>query len=336
MNIYFTGYTKNFLKTPHTNFWPWQYLVRTINDLGYNAYHIELSKIDFKKPHVFICWNNPDSIQLIEKYNPHKDSIIVQKLTHLDTSQESQQWKADNTNFYEKLKTWSWPQYRKLDYLNKSGYKFHAFGAKTDIKSFKEKKRIVNQYSEQIFWIPWGSMTVPYEQIINAKPILSNFKYDLGFVGSRWGTYARGNLWEWENYLDPLVRKSPSSFVAGKGTKRGVISTNKHMKILTLSRICPIIHATGWKAEKGVMDRFWTIFSLGRFGVVDNPGVYDFFNEDEVVMETEIGTYFDKSLYFMKNVKKQGPYIEKVLGRIKNEYNQHDVWKNIMKKILPK
>ena len=45
-------------------------------------------------------------------------------------------------------------------------------------------------------------MTVPYEQIINAKPILSNFKYDLGFVGSRWGTYARGNLWEWEKKLN--------------------------------------------------------------------------------------------------------------------------------------
>ena len=81
------------------------------------------------------------------------------------------------------------------------------------------------------------------------------------------------------------------------------------------------------------MDRFWTVFSLGRFGVVDNEGVFDFFNEDEVVLETNPEEYVAKSLYYMKNVEKQLPYIEKIQKRIKAEYNQHEVWKNILKQI---
>jgi hypothetical protein len=36
----------------------------------------------------------------------------------------------------------------------------------------------------------------------------------------------------------------------------------------------------------------------------------------------------------MKNPDKQIPYIQKVLARIKKEYNQREVWKKIWKKIL--
>ena len=31
------------------------------------------------------------------------------------------------------------------------------------------KKRIVDKYKDRIFWIPWGTMTVSYEEIMNAK-----------------------------------------------------------------------------------------------------------------------------------------------------------------------
>ena len=64
------------------------------------------------------------------------------------------------------------------------------------------------------------------------------------------------------------------------------------------------------------MDRFWTVFSLGRFGVIDNTGILDFYNEDEIVLATEKEEYIDKSLYYMNNVEKQKPYIEKILKRI--------------------
>ena len=336
MNIYFTGYTKIFFKTPHTNYWPWQYLVRTINEIGYKAYHLKLSKIDFSIPHIFICWNLPDSLQLIEKYNPHKDSIIIQKLTPLDMSAESKAFEANSTNYFDKLKNWTWPQYKKLEKLENTGYQFYAFGAKTDIKSFDEKRKIVKKYKNQIFWIPWGSMTIPYQQILKAKPILSNFKYDAGYVGSKWGTYSRGNVWEWDNYLAPIIESSNKSYIAGPGTQRGVISIRKHIKILKQSRICPIIHATVWKTDKGVMDRFWTVFALGRFGVIDNEGIYDFFDEKDVVVETDSEGYVDKSIYFMNNLEKQKKYIENVQKRIKAEYNQHVVWKNILSQILNK
>lgn len=336
MNIYFTGYTKRLFRRPHTNFWPWQYIVNSINAVGFKAFHIKMSKIDFSKPNIYICWNAPDSIELIEKYNPHPDSVIIQKLTALDTSSDSLSWQADNTNFRDKLVNWSWPQYKKLEYLEKSGYRFFGFGAKTDINSFPEKRRIIEKYSDRVFWIPWGSMTVPHNDIMNAKPILSNFKYDLGYVGSKWGTYSRGNVWEWDNFLQPLVDIADKSYVAGPGTNKGVVSVEKHIEILKSSAICPIIHATGWKAEKGIMDRFWTIHSLGRFGVSDNLGIYDFFHEDEVEVELEAEAYLDKSIYYMRNPEKQYPYISKVLNRIKNEYNQQFVWKNILKRVFKK
>ena len=82
------------------------------------------------------------------------------------------------------------------------------------------------------------------------------------------------------------------------------------------------------------MDRFWTVFSLGRFGVMDNEGILDFYNEDEVVLATDRDEYFDKSMYYLRNVDRQLPYIEKVMKRIKTEYNQNQVWKKIFEKIF--
>lgn len=331
LDIYMIGYEPKFLRKKHTNFWPWNYLVETFNELGYNAYHKNADKINHKKPNVYICWNEPDSLELIEKHSPHKDSIIIQKLTSFDAGKESQRdWTADPMTFF---KEWHWPQYQKLKKLKKSGYEFYAFGAQSDITSFPVKSKIVTEFKNHIFWIPWGTMTVPYQEIQKSKPIIKGFKYDIGFVGSRWGTEYRGNLPEWDNYLMPLVNESENVMLAGRGTKRGPVSVEEHVEILKRSKLCPIIHAASWKVEKGIMDRFWTVFSLGRFGVMDNEGILDFFDETEVVLARSKEEYKEKSLFYINNVEKQLPYIEKIQARIKTEYNQHEVWKKILKQI---
>ena len=326
------GYQPRLFRKKHTNFWPWNYLTGTFRKLGYQTWHLNANKIDHSKPHIYICWNEPDTIHLFNKYNIHKDSVLVQKLTSFDGSPESvgKKWTDNPMKFFQE---WHWPQYKKLDQLSNSGYRFYAFGAKTDVDSFPMKKKIVDKYKDRIFWIPWGTMTVSYDEIMNAKPVMDGFKYDLGFVGSRWGTMYRGNILEWDNWLQPLVDKAKTSVIAGRGTKLGPVSVAEHIDILKSSRLCPIIHAASWKVEKGIMDRFWTVFSLGRFGVIDNAGILDFYNEDEIVLATEKEDYIEKSLYYMNNVEKQKPYIEKALKRIQQEYNQHIVWKNILGKI---
>lgn len=330
MNIYLVGYIpKYFFSNKHTNFWPWSYLTETFRQLGYNAYHLNVNKIDHKKPGLYICWNSPDTIELIDKYKPHKESIIVQKLTSFDAGSESRnkEWTSDPFKFFQE---WQWPQYQKLDLLKDSGYRYYAFGAKTDIDSFPAKKKIVDKYKDRIFWIPWGTMTVPYRDIMRNEPILNGFSYDMAFVGSRWGTRHRGNITEWDTYLQPLIDSTSNSFIAGRGTKKGPVSVEAHVEALKRSSLCPIIHATSWKVEKGIMDRFWTVFSLGRFGVVDNEGILDFYDKKDVVLALSVEEYLDKSLYYMKNPGMQKPYIESALRLIKEKYNQYEVWKTIL------
>ncbi len=333
MNIYLVGYQKKyFFKSKHTNWWPWNYLKDTFNELGYKTYHLNPEKIDQSKPGIFICWNEPDSITFIDKYQPHPDSIIIQKLTGFDSAQVSEEeLSKDPLVFFNE---WNWPQYQKLYALEKKWPNFYAFGALIDTDRFPLKRDIIRHFNEKIFWIPWGSMTVSYDRIMKAKPVLSNFAYDVGFVGSKWGTKIRGNVTEWEEYLQPIIDAASKTYIAGKGTPKGPVSVEEHERALIGSKICPIIHATSWKMERGIMDRFWTVFSLGRFGVVDNDGILYFYNEDEVVLETDPEGYIEKSIYYMKNPDKQLPYIEKAMKRIKEEYNQHMVWGNILKKIF--
>lgn len=177
-------------------------------------------------------------------------------------------------------------------------------------------------------------MTVPYQHIMQSKPILDGFEYDVGFVGSKWGTRYRGNITEWETFLEPVLKAAGKVYLAGKGTSKGPVSVAEHERALKSSKLCPIIHATSWKVEKGIMDRFWTVFSLGRFGVVDNEGILNFYNQDEVVLETDPGEYIEKSIFYMKNVESQKPFIEKALYRIKKEYNQKEVWNKILQRIF--
>lgn len=330
MEIALLGYTPRLFRKKHTNYWPWKYLETIFSSLGYKVNFIEVKKINRNKPYIYICWNKPDTIKLIEKYTPHKDSIIIQKLTSFDESTSSDMTWTDNPK--EFFARWHWPQYQKLDYLQKSGYRYYGFGAKTTSEGFKIKEKLVNAHADRIFWIPWGSMTVPYNELMKSTPILEGFKYDLGFVGSRWGTLNRGNIREWDSYLQPLIDQH-KCLVAGKGTQVGVVDVKKHIEILRASKLCPIIHATSWKVEKGIMDRFWTVFSLGRFGVCDNEGILDFYNENEVVLARSSEEYLDKSEYYIKNPAKQKKYIEHALKRIKKEYNQKVVWANILNSI---
>ena len=81
------------------------------------------------------------------------------------------------------------------------------------------------------------------------------------------------------------------------------------------------------------MDRFWTVFTTGRFGVVDTKGVYKFFNEDEVILSEDPEEYLDLSKYYIKNVDKQIPYIQKIQKRIKEEYNWYTSWGNILNQV---
>ena len=162
---------------------------------------------------------------------------------------------------------------------------------------------------------------------------MDNFKYDIGFVGSKWGKKYRGNLDDWDTYLEPLLNHNFSICLAGLGTKKGPVNIKQHISILKKSKLCPIFHAASWRVEKGIMDRFWTVFSLGRFGIIENEGIFDFFNSNEVVYASCPEEYYDKSIYFIKNTFEQEKYITAILNRIKTEYNQHHVWSKIMKKI---
>ena len=104
-------------------------------------------------------------------------------------------------------------------------------------------------------------------------------------------------------------------------------------EILSKGKLCPIIHCPSWIAERGIMDRFWTVFATGRFGVCDNAGIYEFFDEDEVVCAEDPAEYVDKSLYYAENVDKQLPFIEIAQKRIKEEFNFYVTWPKIIEDI---
>ena len=131
----------------------------------------------------------------------------------------------------------------------------------------------------------------------------------------------------------PILKSAKNTYLAGAGTPNGPISNEKHVEIIKSSNLCPIINAPSWRSEKGVQDRFWTVFGSGRFGVVDTEGVYDFFDPKEVVCETDPNEYVQKSLYYMNNIDKQIPFIEKVQKRIKEEYNWNENFKKIFREI---
>ena len=186
-----------------------------------------------------------------------------------------------------------------------NGVNIYAFGCRTDSAPFPEKNRIVRKLDKRLFQIPWGSSVFSYDEIKACKPVESGFKYDIGWVGSIWGRPGRGNRESWYNMMMPLLSiVDGPKLLAGMGTTVGPVNDDRHKIILKDSKLCPILNAPSWQIENGVQDRFWTVFTTGRFGVVDVDGIYHFFNEDEVVCATEPLDYIEKSLFYLKNISK--------------------------------
>lgn len=325
--ILLIGYTRK----GHTNWYPWYKFDEVFETLGYEHRWLEWVNIPKSdNPRIFICWNEPNAYEIVQHTNFDKDKdIIIQKLTSLGKYDIAVNWGDHPREFF---KTWNWPLYQMFEDLYDKGYNIYAFGCKTTSEGFPEKQRIVNKLQNRINWIPWGSSLFTLDEVKNCKPIISGFKQDLGFVGSVWGRLGRGNIESWRDYMQPLLNGRTAS-IAGSGTSRGAVGDEEHKAILQTSRLCPIINAASWRVEKGIQDRFWTVFTAGRFGVADTEGVLDFFNKDEVVYATETQEYIDKSIYFLNNLEAQVPYIEKIQKRIKIEYNYYHTWKNIIERI---
>ena len=329
--IYLLGYTK---PHQHTNWYPWLRFEKVLKHLGYDVRWVEKEDIGNEKNRIFISWCEPDLVWLINEGIYKPGDVILQKLTALGNYDSNVTWGNTWDECEEWCKTWRWTPYKLVEDALDAGVNIYSFGCKTRYEEFPEKKRIVNKLEKEnrIFWVPWGSSLYDWDEIQNAKPVM-DFKADLGFVGSIWGKKGRGNIDSVEQFLQPLNTGKYTWNLAGMGTQRGPVEDNEHKKILTSSKLCPIINALSWKVEHGIQDRFWSVFTAGRFGVADSPGVLDFFNEDEVVWSRHADEYKELSEYYIKNVDKQLPFIQKIQKRIKTEYNWYNTWDNIIKKL---
>lgn len=321
-----------YINDSHTNWFPWNRFNSTFDELGIKHRWLEIQNFqrEFGKSYIFICWNSPDVIDLIEMGILTKEDVIIQKVTSMTKREGGVSWGDDPHSFYQ---DWHWPAYKMcLDVLNQ-GYNLYAFGCKTDQNLYKIKKDLVSDLGKRFIPIPWSTCMYSLEDLRKQKVILNSFKYDSCFVGSIWGKKGRGNLESVRDYLMPVMKMSEEIFIAGPGTRAGKISNEQHVREIKSSRLCPIINAPSWRVERGVQDRFWTVFASGRFGVADTEGVYDFFNEDEVICETDPEEYVEKSIYFMKNVDKQEKYIYNIQRRIQEEYNWNSNFRKIFGRI---
>jgi len=330
--IVLLGYKGVWGNSRHTNWYPWNRFEDAFKTLNYEVKWMSFGDFvkwdDRSTRRIFICWNDPTSIELIKSKCVTKDDIILQKLTSLGKGMNDVNWGNDPKTYF---KDWSWPLYKTVEHLYDLGFNIYGFGCKTITEPFPEKDRICKKLKDRIFWITWGSTVYNQQEVKDCKPIMDNFKYDVGYVGSKWGKAGRGNTDQWGKFIEPLLTDKVVS-LWGSGLQ-GQISDEKTKVILSESKLCPIIHAPSWVAERGIQDRFYTVFTTGRFGVVDNEGVYDLFDTDEVVCEVDPEKYVEKSLYYMDNVKEQFPYIEKIQKKIKEKYNFYDMWENIIENV---
>lgn len=324
----------------HTNFFPWSKFMELFEYLGYqtewgNISDLEPTKTNTKR-RVYICWNEPTSLELYLSGYVKKDDIVFQKLTSLGKGDETANWGKDPLNYFINAE---WKLYKMVENLFDIGLNIYAFGCYTITEPFPQKHRIVEKLKQKnrIFWLNWGSTVYNKQELEEARPIMDNFKYNVAYVGSLWGTQGRGNVDQFTNFLQPLLKKYDGNLTnAIFGSGLGGMITNEQCKtVLQQAKLCPIIHSPSWNAEQGLQDRFYTVFASGRFGVVDNRGVDAFFTEDEVVCETEPEKYIQKSLYYLKNTQEQFPYIEKTLNKIKTKYNFYIQWEQILNTVLP-
>jgi hypothetical protein len=328
------GYTSEY---GNTCWYPWNRFNETFRSLGYDTQWCSLNHFSPNVvPTLFVVWNQPDAVDLVNSpfYVKGRD-IIIQKVVggspRFNTPPYGESVEEANKFFYNH----DFPDYKMCLDLISQGHNLYVFGAKTSNENTPIKKKICDSLGDRLFMIPWGTCLYSLEEIKRAEPIMSDFDYDIGFIGSFWGNSKIGSLNNVDKYLKPLfpfARKNKIR-LAGSGTGYKRIGNHEHSLILKKSAICPIVNSDSWKSLRGVQDRFWTVFASGRFGVCDTEGVYEFFDEKEVIVETDPLEYVSKSIYFLRNIYKQKPYIESVLSRIKKEYNYYNTWSRILNKI---
>lgn len=319
MLITLMGYTQW-----HTHWYSWNRFCHVFKTLGFDVEWTS-SPQPSSQQRLWICWRKPSAEDLYASGIVKQDDIVFQKL-HPFSDETTTSYESDALSF---LKAWHWPVYLSLERMVEEGKRVYGFGCATRVSGFPEKERIVQKLQGRIFWIPYGSVHFSLEEIQSSSPVMDSFEYDTGFVGSRWGRPGMGNLDSMEAYLDPLATRTSSAISGLIGSN--YVSELELKSILKHSRLCPIVHAPFWKAEQGIQDRFWTVFTAGRFGVTDNEGIYRFFGEDEVVVGLSPDEYLEKSLYYLKHVDKQLPFVLSAQRRIKSEYNLYFTWGNILK-----
>lgn len=322
----------------HTNYWPWAMFYDAFLYNGYNTQWLTLGDLygtriyDPNIRRIFITWNDPTAEELYEQGRVGDNDIVIQKLTSLGKKDSGINWTEDAMSFF---KTWNWTPYQDVERLYDQGHNIYAFGCRTDTEPFPEKHRICTKLKDRIFWIPFGTCLYNYSELQNQIPRIGPFEYDIGYVGMKWGSVGRGNIDSFADYMDPLFNSGFYNVaIAGKGNPLGLVDIDTHKFILQNSKLCPIVHAPSWRVERGIQDRFWSVFASGRFGVCDNSGIYEFFDEKEVICSEDPEEWVDKSLYYMKNIDAQIPYICNIQDRIKEKYNYHVTWNNILKQVI--
>ncbi len=319
--ITLVGYTEWW----HTNRYSWSAFAAIFRHLGFDVEWTS-APAPSSRHRLWICWRRPSAEALVNSGLTVRGDIVLQKL-HAFEDETEIDYGDDPEAFF---RTWHWPVYASIERLLEAGVEVYGFGCKTSFAEFPEKARIVRKLGPRIFWIPYGSAHVWPDDLARMRPVMDEFCYDIGYVGSRWGRPGMGNLEAMERFLDPLLVGRTQVVAGNFGSDLGQVDEIVHRSILTKSKLCPIVHAPFWRAERGIQDRFWTVFSFGRFGVVDNEGVYDFFDRGEVVCAPEAGEYVERSLYFLTHPEKQRSYIERIQARIAAEYNLVNSWKRIL------
>ena len=322
------GYTK--VKSDgsrHTNWFPWNRFVDVFKTIGYTCEWTELQMLQrSNEKRLFITWNEPTSLELYQSGKVRPADIVFQKLTSLGKGMNDVNW---TNHAHQWNKDWHWPIYKTVEYLYDMGLNIYGFGCKTQYEEYPEKKRICEKLKDRIFWITWGGTPFDWNQIKQARPIMNNITNDIAFVGSKWGKVGRGNVDAWNKYLAPL-EKCKYQFHRYGGIGNKMVSDNDMINILQKTKICPIIHAPSWQAERGIQDRFYTVFLSGRFGICDNLGAVDIMGEEiKEICTEDPEEYYKKSLYYLEHPEKQFRFIQMIQKKIKTTFNFYRQWERV-------
>ena len=313
----------------HTNWFPWNRFLDVYRQIGYRAEWLEMSALErLGEKRIFITWNEPSALELFNSGKVCPGDIVLQKVTSLGKGMEGVNWTADAAAW---SRNWEWPIYRTVEYLADIGCNVHAFGCRTAPGVSPEKDRIVERLGVRMHWIPWGGTPFDLSQVLEAEPVMSGFKREAVFVGSKWGRVGRGNIDAWKRYLEPLETSDEIRFEKVGGIGQKMVSDDEMVSILKTAKICPIVHAPSWQAEKGVQDRFYTVFLSGRFGVCDNLGAVEIFGEEIAeICDPVPANYYNKTLHFSKSIEEQLPYVRFVQDRIKKRNNFYVSWHDLL------